>query len=154
MNYSPDYSMRRRNQDCGCRRPGGPGPGPGAGNPPRPGRPSRPVPPPRPGNPPHPGKEPDSCGCSNRREPHRPGRRIRPMAAPASAQTAPASAPAALASTSSSGSPDARQVGMAYVPWQTWQSIYEPSQALMVGTIFQELDYPWMVGGGCGSTCR
>lgn len=104
MNYSPDYSMRRRNQDCGCRRSSLGGPA------------------------------------------QMPARRQRPM--PVSA------APATPERPLTPEYAEAYQVGMAYVPWQVWRSIYEPSQALMTGTIFQELDYPWMVGGGCGTSCR
>lgn len=37
-------------------------------------------------------------------------------------------------------------LAMAYVPWQTWQAIYEPDQALCQGTIFMELDKPFL---GC-----
>ena len=34
-------------------------------------------------------------------------------------------------------------VGMAYVPWQKWQNIYKPENALCAGTIFQDLDLPF-----------
>ena len=37
-------------------------------------------------------------------------------------------------------------VGMAYVPVQIWRELYRPEEALEAGTIFEELDYPWMVG--------
>lgn len=37
-------------------------------------------------------------------------------------------------------------VGMAYVPIQLWRELYCPEEALEAGTIFEELDYPWMVG--------
>lgn len=40
-------------------------------------------------------------------------------------------------------------VGMAYVPWQTWNNVNDPSKGLRRGTIFQELDKPFE--GGC---CR
>ena len=66
----------------------------------------------------------------------------------------PVSAPVMPEAAEPCGCPEGFSVGMGYVPWQTWQSIYEPEQALKTGTIFQELDYPWMVGGGCGSSCR
>lgn len=49
---------------------------------------------------------------------------------------------------------DSFPVGMTYVPWQRWQNIYNTEEALMIGTIFQDLDYPWLVGGGCGTKCR
>lgn len=32
---------------------------------------------------------------------------------------------------------------MAYVPWQQFSETYEPAKALMVGTIFPELDKPF-----------
>lgn len=35
-------------------------------------------------------------------------------------------------------------IGMTYVPWQKWRDIYEPSKALERGTIFAELDKPFL----------
>ncbi len=35
-------------------------------------------------------------------------------------------------------------VAMAYVPWQTWKDLYEIDKALEVGTIFEELDKPFL----------
>lgn len=40
-------------------------------------------------------------------------------------------------------------IAMAYVPWQQWQMIYEPKEALKRGTIFQELDLPFEASKGC-----
>ncbi len=40
------------------------------------------------------------------------------------------------------------QVGMAYVPWQQLHTVYDPEKGLMVGTIFPELDKPFMGRGG------
>lgn len=37
-------------------------------------------------------------------------------------------------------------VGMGYVPWQRWNQIYPPDQALERGTIFPELDLPFTMG--------
>ena len=37
---------------------------------------------------------------------------------------------------------------MAYVPWQQWQNIYEPCRALERGTIFEDLDKPFLGKGG------
>ena len=34
-------------------------------------------------------------------------------------------------------------LAMAYIPWQTFSDSYEPAKALMVGTIFPELDKPF-----------
>ena len=42
-------------------------------------------------------------------------------------------------------------VGMAYVPWQQLEEVYEAEVALQRGTIFPELDKPFMAGGRC---CR
>ena len=35
-------------------------------------------------------------------------------------------------------------IGMAYVPWQVWQKIYNDEVALDRGTIFHELDLPFI----------
>lgn len=35
-------------------------------------------------------------------------------------------------------------VAMAYVPWQNFYKVYEPEKALMVGTIFPELNKPFL----------
>lgn len=40
-------------------------------------------------------------------------------------------------------------VGMAYVPWQHLQTVYDSEKGFSRGTIFPELDKPWLVGGGC-----
>jgi len=43
-------------------------------------------------------------------------------------------------------------VAMAYVPWQFLDKIYENlDEAMFIGTIFPELDKPFMWKGGC---CR
>lgn len=39
-------------------------------------------------------------------------------------------------------------LAMAYVPWQEWRCIYDGNKGLEAGTIFQELDMPFL-----GSTC-
>ena len=39
-------------------------------------------------------------------------------------------------------------IAMAYVPWQKWQDIYEPCKGLESGTIFKELDKPFLGKGG------
>lgn len=43
-------------------------------------------------------------------------------------------------------------VGMCYVPWQYMDIVYEPDDALQIGTIFPELDKPFLCyrysGGG------
>ena len=39
-------------------------------------------------------------------------------------------------------------LGMAYVPNQSWGDLYEPEEALSKGTIFRNLDYPFMRKGG------
>ncbi|MFV0496806.1 MAG: spore coat associated protein CotJA [Candidatus Fimivivens sp.] len=42
-------------------------------------------------------------------------------------------------------------LAMAYVPMQGWSQTYDPAVGLQRGTVFPELDLPWMVGGG---TCK
>jgi hypothetical protein len=44
-------------------------------------------------------------------------------------------------------------VAMAYVPWQNWNTVYDPEQGLHAGTIFPELNQPFLgvrnKKGGC-----
>lgn len=40
-------------------------------------------------------------------------------------------------------------LAMAYVPWQHLQTVYEPEYGLDRGTIFPELDKPFLAGGCC-----
>ena len=40
-------------------------------------------------------------------------------------------------------------IGMAYVPWQQLNDVYEPEVALQQGTLFPELYKPFMAGGRC-----
>lgn len=41
-------------------------------------------------------------------------------------------------------------LAMAYVPWQTWQNIFEADKSFHLGTIFQDLCKPFEhAGGGC-----
>lgn len=40
-------------------------------------------------------------------------------------------------------------VAMAYVPWQTLETVYEAEDGYVRGTVFPELDKPLMVGGVC-----
>jgi len=35
-------------------------------------------------------------------------------------------------------------IAMAYVPWQTWHNIYDSCKAFERGTIFEELDKPFL----------
>lgn len=37
-------------------------------------------------------------------------------------------------------------VGMGYIPWQAWGQTYPLDRALQVGTIFPDLDYPFLYG--------
>lgn len=37
-----------------------------------------------------------------------------------------------------------KPIAMAYVPWQHFNSVYEPDKALMCGTIFPELNKPFL----------
>lgn len=40
-------------------------------------------------------------------------------------------------------------LAMAYVPWQSWRKVYDVCKALQIGTIFGELDKPFLGRGGC-----
>ena len=40
-------------------------------------------------------------------------------------------------------------VAMAYIPWQTFKDLYTAEKAFSRGTIFEELDKPFMGIGGC-----
>lgn len=42
-----------------------------------------------------------------------------------------------------------KPLAMAYVPWQKWQNIYDPDKGFQCGTIFEELNLPFL---GC-KTC-
>ncbi|MGN0484832.1 MAG: spore coat associated protein CotJA [Lachnospiraceae bacterium] len=42
-------------------------------------------------------------------------------------------------------------LAMAYVPWQHMQNLYEPEQALRCGTVFPELNMPFLGRKGCRS---
>ena len=44
--------------------------------------------------------------------------------------------------------PDDMPIAMAYVPWQQWRNLYEPCRGLESGTIFMELDKPFLGKGG------
>ena len=46
--------------------------------------------------------------------------------------------------------PDDIPLAMAYVRWQRWQDVYEPCKAFQHGTIFMELDKPFLGQGGKG----
>lgn len=71
---------------------------------------------------------------------HCPGNRqasVRAEAAAAPVECTPDGQPMALA--------------MAYVPWQVLGTLYDPEEGFCQGTIFPELNKPWMVGGiNCG----
>ena len=40
-------------------------------------------------------------------------------------------------------------LAMAYIPMQQWQKLYEPEDGFSRGTIFEELDLPFMGKGDC-----
>jgi len=44
---------------------------------------------------------------------------------------------------------DVCPLAMAYVPFQRWCETYEPAEGWCRGTIFPELDKPFLGGGGC-----
>ena len=39
---------------------------------------------------------------------------------------------------------DEKPIAMAYVPWQEWRDIYEAEKAFSCGTIFKELNKPFV----------
>lgn len=39
-------------------------------------------------------------------------------------------------------------LAMAYVPWQTWRELYDAEKGFCVGTIFKELNLPFLGRGG------
>ena len=41
-----------------------------------------------------------------------------------------------------------KSLAMAYVPWQTWRDIYDAEKGFHCGTIFQELNLPFLGKGG------
>jgi len=45
--------------------------------------------------------------------------------------------------------PSSYPLAMAYVPWQKFQNTYEPDKALAAGTIFPELNKPFLGKRGC-----
>ena len=46
--------------------------------------------------------------------------------------------------SSMSAFPAETPLGMAYVPYQKWKNIYEPSVGLDRGTVFEDLDKPFL----------
>ena len=46
--------------------------------------------------------------------------------------------------SSMSAFPAETPVGMAYVPYQQWKNIYEPAVGIDRGTIFEDLDKPFL----------
>lgn len=48
----------------------------------------------------------------------------------------------------SMGCIDNMPIAMAYVPWQDFTKTYEPQKALLAGTIFPELDLPFLGRNG------
>ncbi len=40
-------------------------------------------------------------------------------------------------------------IAMAYVPWQKWKNIYELDKGFHTGTIFEELDKPFLGRRAC-----
>ena len=46
------------------------------------------------------------------------------------------------------GTWDDMPIAMAYVPWQMWQDIYDAEKGFQCGTIFQELNKPFLGKGG------
>ncbi len=46
--------------------------------------------------------------------------------------------------SSMSAFPAETPLGMAYVPYQKWKNVYEPGVALERGTVFEDLDKPFL----------
>ena len=46
--------------------------------------------------------------------------------------------------------PEDTPLAMAYVPFQQWGKVYNPDEGFKKGTIFPDLDFPFMRGGGQG----
>ena len=44
--------------------------------------------------------------------------------------------------------PEGTPLAMSYIPWQQWREIYEPDTGFTHGTIFKELDKPFLWKGG------
>ncbi len=44
--------------------------------------------------------------------------------------------------------PEDTAIAMAYVPWQKWEDLLEPCKGLEHGTIFSQLDKPFLGKGG------
>jgi len=44
--------------------------------------------------------------------------------------------------------PEHMPIGMAYVPWQKWQHVYDAEKGFCHGTMFQELFKPFQGKGG------
>ncbi len=51
--------------------------------------------------------------------------------------------------TAGDGMPAAQPLAMAYVPMQEWRRLYTPADALKYGTLFEELNLPFL-GSGVG----
>ena len=41
-----------------------------------------------------------------------------------------------------------KSLAMAYVPWQNWQDLYDAEKGFHCGTIFKELNLPFLGKGG------
>lgn len=41
-----------------------------------------------------------------------------------------------------------KSLAMAYVPWQTWRDLYDAEKGFHCGTIFKELNLPFLGKGG------
>ena len=51
---------------------------------------------------------------------------------------------------------EGRSLAMVYAPLQAWRDVYDPGTALHRGTLFRELDMPFVAGGKSdrGGNCR
>lgn len=62
----------------------------------------------------------------------------------AEAEEAAKSCPFCPKNNTMSAFPAETPVGMAYVPYQKWKNVYDPSVALDRGTVFEDLDKPFL----------
>lgn len=54
------------------------------------------------------------------------------------------SCPTCLKNSMMSTFPAETPIGMAYVPYQQWKNVYDPTVALDRGTVFEDLDKPFL----------
>lgn len=142
------------NTDCSCKDTSFPPPGPQASMPPNACRPNfRPAPPTPCAMPQIPAPQPQAAASAMQ-----PGTPVTPpgtsVIQPRMTQTSQnasgSPAPSCGCNTERplfpNGNPAQMPIAMAYVPWQMWGQTYPMEQGFVRGTIFPELDLPFMMG--------